>query len=235
MDAKQDQETELNVNLKLYYFDFPGKAEALRLAMAYCNIPFEDYRFKSREEFLTMKKSGELMFGQVPALQVTPKDSPEDSTILNQSAALLRFIGKFKPKLQLYPGCPLLASRVDAIVDQEADTLMGLRVTKYKSRFGFGFLDDPANAKMVEAAQSEIITKIIPGHLAKLEAVVKERGTVWLGGTSRPSIADFQWAPVLKSLGLNIGQPKLLEEFPLLKRMVEHFYELDAVKKYYSK
>jgi len=234
MDVKQ-QDSELNVTLKLYYFDLPGKAEPLRLAMTYCGIPFEDYRFKSREEFLAMKNSGELMFGQVPALKVTPKDSSKEPTLLTQSIAILRFIAKFKPELQLYPGCPLLASWVDSIVDQEVDTLMGFRITRYRSRYGFGVLEDPANAKLVASAKRDIVKKIIPGHLAKLEALMKERGKVWLAGTTRPSIADFHWAPTLKNMGQHVGEPKLLEEFPLLTRMVDNFFELNAITKYYSK
>jgi len=234
MDAKQ-QDSELNVTLKLYYFDIPGKAEPLRLAMTYCGLPFEDFRFKNMEEFIAMKNSGELMFGQVPALKVTPKDSSQKPTLLTQSIAILRFIAKFKPELQLYPGCPLLASWVDSIVDMEVDTLIGFRITRYRSRFGFGVLDDPANAKLLASAQSDIVKKIIPGHLAKLEALMKERGKKWLAGTSRPSIADFHWAPLLENLGQDVGEPKLLEEFPLLGRMVGNFFELDAVNKYYSK
>ena len=34
-------------------------------------MPFEDYRFASRDEFGAMKASGKLAFGQVPALEVT--------------------------------------------------------------------------------------------------------------------------------------------------------------------
>ena len=69
--------------LKLIYFDIPGKAEAIRLALYFQDLKFEDYRFKDREEFMAMKTSGELPFGQVPALLV-------DGNMLIQSAAILR-------------------------------------------------------------------------------------------------------------------------------------------------
>jgi len=128
-DAKEPPEKKVRVDVpKLLYFNFPGKGECIRLAFHYGGIPFEDYRFSSREEFTKMKESGELQFGQVPALVV-------DGKTLTQSAAILRFVGK---RAGLYPEDPVLAAHVDAIMDQEADALMGFRVTKYQERFGFG-------------------------------------------------------------------------------------------------
>ena len=50
--------------LKLMYFDIKGKGEPIRLALRYLGIPFEDYRFKDGE-FMELKTSGKLMFGQV--------------------------------------------------------------------------------------------------------------------------------------------------------------------------
>ena len=56
---------------KLLYFDFPGKAEAIRLALTHAGVAFEDHRFADRAEFQALKASGRLQFGQVPALEVT--------------------------------------------------------------------------------------------------------------------------------------------------------------------
>ena len=51
---------------KLLYFDFPGKAEAIRLALTHAGVAFEDHRFADRAEFQALKASGRLQFGQVP-------------------------------------------------------------------------------------------------------------------------------------------------------------------------
>jgi len=214
------------IRLKLYYYDMPGKAEPLRLALKYCGIPFEDFRFKGMQEFQEMKTRGELLFGQVPALKITRKSNPKDVKTLTQSAALLRFIAKLNPNMELYPADPILAARADAIIDEEVDTFMGWRTTKYPSRFGLGFLDDSANEKYLKKAREDLIQKIIPGHLAKLEAMMKMGGTEWLAGTKKPTIADFHWGPVLKSLGVKTGNPNFLDDFPLLLAMVKKFYEL---------
>ena len=65
-------------SLELFYFDIPGKGEAIRLAAAHAKLDLEDVRV-TRERFLEMKKSGELKYGQMPALRVDGK------TIINQS------------------------------------------------------------------------------------------------------------------------------------------------------
>ena len=119
-----------NYNLKLLYFNIAGKAEAIRMALKYANIPFEDYRFKDGE-FAKMKESGELAFGQVPALEVTDKQSGE-KTCLYQSGSILRFIARIAEKDLLIPSNPVKAAKVDALVDQEADVFQSVRCIIYK-------------------------------------------------------------------------------------------------------
>ena len=100
---------------KLLYFDFPGKAEAIRLALTHAGVSFEDHRFADRAEFQALKASGRLQFGQVPALEVT--SAAAEVTVLTQSAAILRYVAKLNPAVGLYPTDPLLAARVDAVCD----------------------------------------------------------------------------------------------------------------------
>ena len=86
--------------LKLVYFDGPGKAEGTRLACAVAGLELEDYRFASREEFMAMKTSGELRYGQVPCLFV-------DGEQVNQSSCILRTVGRLGG---LYPEDDLVAA-----------------------------------------------------------------------------------------------------------------------------
>ena len=110
--------------LKLYYFDIPGKAEAIRLLCTYSNLSFEDIRL-TRAQFEDLRAKNKLSFGQVPALDVN------EGTILVQSAAIMRYLGKLSG---LYPSDPLLAAKVDAVMDEEADLLTGLSVSKYSCK-----------------------------------------------------------------------------------------------------
>lgn len=84
-----------------------------------------------------------------------------------QSRAILRYIARIgdsgkEEDERLYPNDPVLAAKVDAILDQEADAFMGLRITRYKGRFGFGFLDDSKNADQLDAAVKSINEEVIP-------------------------------------------------------------------------
>jgi glutathione S-transferase len=102
--------------LKLMYFNFPGKAGAIRMALNYCGLAFEDYRFKDdRSDFAEMKTDGTSPFGQAPMLQV---DGAKPA--LAQSVAVLRYVAKLAPASGLYPEDPLLAHAVDALCERGA-------------------------------------------------------------------------------------------------------------------
>jgi len=98
--------------LKLMYFAIHGMAARVRLAARVGGVALDDYRFESREEFMALKTSGELPFGQVPLLVV------DGTTKIPQSGAILRFVCK---KGGLHPADDLQAAAVDAALDQETD------------------------------------------------------------------------------------------------------------------
>ena len=85
--------------LKLYYFDIPGKAEPIRLACFYAGLELDDYRFGSRDEFTKMKESGELPFGQVPMLRI---GAPESYSYLGQSNAVRLFSAVDQTSLRVH-------------------------------------------------------------------------------------------------------------------------------------
>ena len=105
-----------SLELELIYFNFPGKADPIRLALHYSGRAFTDHRFKDsdteRAELKALKASGTLKFGQVPALLV--KTSGKGGTaVLNQTPAILRFVGKrFGSSSNLYPRDEIQASRL---------------------------------------------------------------------------------------------------------------------------
>ena len=110
-----------------------------------------------------MKRSGKLAFGQVPALEVTERTSGRKKMIF-QSAAIMRFLGKIASKRNLYPSDPLKAASVDMIIDQEADAFQGLRVAKYKDRFGFSAAT-VLTPDVEKRVLSTINAEVIPRHL----------------------------------------------------------------------
>jgi glutathione S-transferase len=93
------------------------------LACAFGKVPLEDIRVGG-EEFVEMRDSGKLPYGQLPVLQV------DNGTIIGQSAAILRYIGKYAG---LYPTDDhLQAAIIDSIIDEEIDLFTSLSVTRYK-------------------------------------------------------------------------------------------------------
>ncbi len=101
---------------KVVYFNFSGRAEALRLVFVVSGTPFEDIRL-TPEEFGAKKASGELPYGQIPLSTV-------NGELCGQSNALLRYHGK---KTGLYPKCPVLAYKVDEIMDTVGDVFANVR------------------------------------------------------------------------------------------------------------
>jgi glutathione S-transferase len=68
--------------LKLTYFDAPGRAEPIRVALHLAGIDFEDHRVQF-PEFAALKSGGGLPLGSVPVLEV-------DGCVFAQTAAILR-------------------------------------------------------------------------------------------------------------------------------------------------
>ena len=58
--------------VKLTYFNIGGLGEPIRYVLALSGVPFEDYRFASRDEFVALKPS--LRFGQVPFLELNGEE-----------------------------------------------------------------------------------------------------------------------------------------------------------------
>ena len=116
-------------SVQLLYFDLPGLGEPIRFLLAHLGVPFEDRRFKAREEFLALKPT--LKFGQVPCLKL-------DGEELFQSSAILRALAqKFDVSGTLYPADACLASQVDGLIAQVSDMTQGWGPLRYRERFGF--------------------------------------------------------------------------------------------------
>lgn len=100
--------------IRLTYFDSPGRAEPLRVALSLANIPFEDRRLKF-PEFMALKQQGAFPLGSLPVLEV-------DGRAIVQTAAMLRYVAHLAGG-GLYPADAREALIVDSIVDTLNDTM----------------------------------------------------------------------------------------------------------------
>jgi len=223
---KERDEKELDQpDLKLYYFNIKGKGEQIRLICAYSGLKLEDYRFESRDQFLAMKNSSRLPFGQVPMLEVDGK------VAMVQSTSIMRYLGKLSG---LYPTKdPILAQKIDALMDQATDVFTGLTVLTYGLRYGLELTPEAR-----EKSFGHYNDTVLPGHLRRAERYIGSSATGWFAGTDEPSPADFVWYCSLTNIAdkKDISEKnRTLEDFPKLKAFVEKFKSLDAIHKYYNK
>ncbi len=100
--------------LRLTYFDSPGRAEPVRIALFFAGLAFEDRRLKF-PEFMALKQQGALPLGSLPMLEV-------DGRTFVQTAAMLRFAAH-QGSAKLYPSDPLKALAVDSVIDTFNDTV----------------------------------------------------------------------------------------------------------------
>lgn len=101
-------------NLKLTYFNAPGRAEPVRIALFLAGLPFEDVRVDF-PQFGAMRAMGALPLGSVPLLEV-------DGFPIVQTGAMLRYVAHLGAP-DLYPRDALAAFIVDSAIDTFNDTL----------------------------------------------------------------------------------------------------------------
>ena len=100
--------------LQLTYFDAPGRAEPIRVALYLAKLPFEDRRL-GFPEFAALREQGGLPLGSVPVLAV-------DGRPIVQTGAILRYVARLG-QTDLYPTEPLAALVVDSALDTFNDTV----------------------------------------------------------------------------------------------------------------
>jgi glutathione S-transferase len=98
--------------MKVHYFSGYGRAEAIRMLLAHAKVEFEDVHY-TFETLPALKETGNLEFGQVPAVEI-------DGKWYAQSTSILRMLGK---KYGYYPDDAFEAWRVDSTIDALGDLL----------------------------------------------------------------------------------------------------------------
>ena len=183
--------------MRLIYFDFPGRGEAVRDALRMGGVAFEDLRL-SYPEFQARRAAGQLPWDTLPVLEFA------DGSQLGQSNALLRWAGA---EAGLTPVDPLEALRVDALLDNIEDygtrLSVSIRVT-----------DDAVRA----ALRAELAERWLPEWFRLLERRLAEAGHGWLVGAAL-SIADLKAVHLIDKLtnGSLAGlRTDALDDFPQL-------------------
>jgi len=184
--------------IKHYYGDMPfWRAEVSRLALHLGNVPFEDLRAKSPEDWKEFKAKGP--FGQVPVLEV-------DGKAISQTGAIARYCGK---QGGLYPrDDDFAAAKIDEIIDTATD--MTVAVGK-----SMGMKDEAE--KM--AARAVLAETTLPKYLTALEKIITDNGSTGFYVGSKMTIADIAMWRMLGWFkgGVLDGIPStIIDSYPLV-------------------
>lgn len=189
-------------SLRLTYFDAPGRAEPIRVALRIAGLPFVDRRLKF-PEFLEAKARGELPLGAVPVLEV-------DGFRIVQTAAILRYVARIGDR-SLYPEDPWAALLVDSALDSFNDTLSHALLPSLFER-------DPAKKL---AMRAELAAGPMARVMAYVEGLVERSGGPFVAGQAM-SIADLVIA--LQVVEIEAGRldglgPEYLDAYPRVRAL----------------
>lgn len=154
------------------YFDLDGRAGSIRMLLGHGNITYTDSRLTS-EEFGKMKKSGDLPLGSMPVWK-------EEGFTMCQNNAILRMLGV---RHGYYSDDPMTCWRIDSLVDYLEDKMKDHFIIYGPMLGGNPLAEDKAG---------DWFAKFWDMVIPVCEARLVEHGKKFLGGTDRPTIADFK-------------------------------------------
>lgn len=200
--------------IRVHYFAGYGRGEAIRMLLAHQKVEYEDvtYTFETLGE---IKASGNLEFGQLPAVEI-------DGKFYAQSVAILRMLGI---KYGYYPSDAYAAWKVDSTIDALGDLLNAF----YKANFNpdeeakkalFKTFYEVTFPKWLEAIQKRVETNSSPDHIVG----------------DKLTIADFALAALAYATFLNDSNPMHKEQLEIVEKypkLLDYFRGLgDKLKDY---
>lgn len=199
--------------ITLTYFDSPGRAEPIRVALRVSGIPFEDHRLKF-PEFMAAKARGDFPLGSVPVFEV-------DGVKIVQTGAILRYIAKIGDR-SLYPEDPWAALVVDSAMDSLNDTWSNALLPSLFER-------DPVRKL---AMRAELAVGPMARVFGYLEALVARSGGPFLTGAAM-SVADIMIAMSvlqIRSGGLDGITVEHLTAYPNLDKLADAYLADPRIK-----
>jgi len=189
----------------LHYFDGRGKMEGIRLMFAAAGVQFTEAPFvTTAEQVEKFRKNGDLLFQQLPLVEI-------DGKKLVQSGAILRHIAR---KYNLYGKNDDEKVQIDMLTEGTRDFLGFFG--------GFGFADE---AKLLD----DIRTKAVPRYMPVFEKVVSESKSGYLVGDAL-SMADVCLLEVLLHLPERV--PEAFNGYPKLKDYLNRISSLPNMAAY---
>ncbi len=204
--------------LRLTYFDSPGRAEPVRIAFFLAGLAFEDRRLKF-PEFTALRAEGAFPLGSLPVLEI-------DGRPMVQTAAMLRYIAHVGGA-KLYPADARAAFVVDSVIDTFNDTVSHALTPSLFER------DMEKKLEMRRA----LLAGPLSLALRYVEGIIAEGPGPFLLG------ADLTIADIL--LGVTVAQyrsgkldglgPEVLASYPKLSALGDAFAAHPSIVAYYKR
>jgi glutathione S-transferase len=197
---------------KLYYFNFRGRGELIRLMLAQAGVQYEDFRFEL-DKWPAIKPT--MPFLQVPVLEV-------DGVKISQTAAIGRYLAD---KFNMNGKTELDRARIHMIVECITDTL-GTTLRSYK------FAKDDAERKEVMRAYTE---ETLPPQLTALQKMlVENKGGDGFFVGDEPSWADVRFYHMYDTFR-TMKVESILEKYPKLNALMQRVANLPRIKEWLAK
>nr|XP_006822382.1 PREDICTED: glutathione S-transferase A4-like [Saccoglossus kowalevskii] len=188
----------------LTYVNGRGLSESIRIIMAATGIEFQETFLQNKEQFETLRKAGDLLFMQVPLLEI-------DGMKLVQTNAIIRYIAR---KYDMYGKTLEEKTRIDMLNEGARDFL--------RPFIGVGWV-----TASTEDDLKKIREKILPRYLPIFENEVSRSTSGYLVGDNI-SMVDLTLLECL--LNCDDYIPGVLDDFPKLKAFQNKVSSLPRIK-----
>ncbi|XP_053236809.1 glutathione S-transferase-like isoform X2 [Podarcis raffonei] len=192
---------------KLHYANGRGKMESIRWLLAAAGVEFEEEFIEKKEDLEKLRNDGQLLFQQVPMVEMDGMKMVQTRAILSYIAAKHNLYGKDMKERAL----------IDMYVEGTTD-LMGMIMT-------LPFQPPENKEKQTSLIFERATTRYFPVY----EKVLKDHGQDFLVG------GKFSWADVhlLEAiLMVEEMKPDVLSAFPLLQDFKARVSNISTIKKF---
>ena len=165
----------------VHYFQLYGRAEPVRMALWKAGVDYTDNAITG-PDWMTLKESGKLPFGQMPALELA------DGTFLAQGGSCLNYVGDLYPQLK----------SADPLVNAKADSIASYTGNDVIPKIGPKIFSSSENQ---EAELKVVVDEWMPKWFAKLVEFLPADKKFLTGDSV--SIYDFAVAGIFTNLICN--------------------------------
>ncbi|XP_034966584.2 glutathione S-transferase-like [Zootoca vivipara] len=192
---------------KLYYINGRGRMETVRWLLAAAGVEFEEQFIEANEHLEKLRKDGDLLFQQVPMVEI-------DGMKIVQTRAILNYIAT---KYNLYGKDVKQRALIDIYCEGTMDLYELMLMLPIK----------PADTREKEFAN--IVEKATTRYFPVFEKVLKDHRQNFLVG-NQLSKADIQLLEAI--LMAEELKADILSNFPLLKAFKVRISSIPTVKKF---